>query len=182
MIWESQYWKDGLLRHAKDLRRRKKQRRWPEASLARVEQDVMVAFYSIRKLIEAEKVATETKARPVVLQRHKWRGKQVTRMNWHKLNELYELEESTSETRDLRWVANQLIHSYVFVVCFDDYGGFDGVFFTSDKNRNKSLHRIGVDQMIDLYEHVGTDYPNEMHMIMNPKTGDFDVHAVTNRD
>jgi hypothetical protein len=59
MIYESHYWKDELQAIAKKLRRRRAQRRWSESSFANLEKEVMVGFYSVRKLYEASKLEVD---------------------------------------------------------------------------------------------------------------------------
>ena len=57
MIFESSYWKDELLRAASFLREKQSQKQWRGESYAKVEQKVMISFYSIRKLMDARKLA-----------------------------------------------------------------------------------------------------------------------------
>ena len=90
MIWESYYWKQDLLRQAKNLIRRKSQHRWPEASLAKIEQMVMLGFYSVRKLIEASKISNDLIESPVSIIMYPSKNKSVTLLNWHKLDQLYD--------------------------------------------------------------------------------------------
>ena len=52
MMWESQPWKDDLLKTAKRLEARTKQKRWPPRSEANIEKEIFYAFYAIRKLID----------------------------------------------------------------------------------------------------------------------------------
>lgn len=163
------------------MAKRRTQQRWPEASLARVEQDVMLAFYSIRKLIDAAKVATATADMALDMREYPWAGKGVTRMNWHKTDELYQLDSPQTVSRRLRWVCNQIVHSYVFSLVFSDSGGLDGLTFTSDHERHKQLSFLGIAEFIQLLEHVGSDYPSDVRMTLNRETGDYDVDAITHR-
>jgi hypothetical protein len=179
MIWESYYWKESLLKYAGDLRKRKKQKRWPEASLGRVEETVMLAFYSIRKLIEAAKVATATRTRAVTVEQYPWRGKRITRINWHKLDELYDLDAGVTGRIPLLKLCNQIVHSYVFGIAHSESGGLGGFLFVSDRDKHLHLHSLDVDEAIALLEHVGRNYPNEVRMVQNKKTGDYDVIAIT---
>jgi hypothetical protein len=179
MIWESYYWKESLRRHAGDLRRRKEQKRWPEASLGRVEETVMLAFYSIRKLIEAAKVSTATKTKEITVEQYPWRGKAVTRLDRHKLDELYDLGSGTPTQVSLQRICNQLIHSYVFAIAQSESGGLGGFLFVSDRDKHRHLYSLDVDDVIALLECVGRDYPNEVRMVLNSETGDYEVTAIT---
>jgi len=53
---ESHCWKEYLSRIAKRLDRWKTQRRWSERSICIFERDILIAFFCIRKLIEAGKL------------------------------------------------------------------------------------------------------------------------------
>lgn len=53
MLSNSVLWKKELLRAADRLEKKATQRRWTEQSAFRVEKDVMVGAYAIRKLLEA---------------------------------------------------------------------------------------------------------------------------------
>jgi hypothetical protein len=182
MIWESHPWKIGLLKHASNIRKRRVQKRWSQASLAKVEQDVMLSFYSIRKLIEATKVATTTSDMALNLKQYLWYGKNVTKMNWDKLDELYDFESPSTASRKLIWICHQIVHSFVFSPIFSESGGLDGFLFTSDRARHQQLSHLGLDQCVQLLEHVGSDYPNQMSIVLTPKTGDFDVTAITHEE
>ena len=57
MIWESQFWKEDLARLALQLKKRTGQRRWSERSLAKLEKEVFIGFYAIRKLLESKKLS-----------------------------------------------------------------------------------------------------------------------------
>ena len=176
MIWESHYWKNDLLKQAESLRKRKQQRRWSEVSFARVEQTVMLGFYSIRKLIEAAKLSNTTVDQQLQLATYPWRGnKPVHKMNWHKIDELYDLSSSSQEDRDLLFICHQIVHSFVFILSFDDEdGGLAGLLFTSDRHRHQQLYGLGIDRVIGLFEQVGKDYPNQMSGRFNPDTQDWE--------
>ena len=176
MIWESAPWKDDLLQRGEDLRRRMDQRRWPEASFVRLEQGLMLGFYSIRKLIEAGKLSDSVAGQSVRLSRFaNVPGKRVTRLNWHRLEDLYDLSDSSWDSRRLGFICNQFIHSYVFAISQDESGGFGGVFFASDQQRHKGLFFIAADQIVDVFESVGRDYPASGEMRWDEELEDYRV-------
>lgn len=193
MIWDSSYWKDDLLRRAKVLSRRKSQKRWAvllrrkspdrwqEASLARIEQDLMLGFYGIRKLIEASKLSDAVAKQLVALNLHPRTGKTVTKLNWHKLDELFDYNHSSREERYLDYVCNQFIHSYIFCVVTDDGGALHGFYFASDRQRRRGLYFLNVDEVIRIFRQVGEDYPNEVRMQWDQDFGDYRVESKTHR-
>ena len=175
MIAESRYWKHDLLKRAKSLRARKNQKRWPEVSFARFEQTIMLGFYSIRKLIEASKLSDSTNDRQIKIVSYPWTGKTVTLMNWHHIDRHYDFESPTDETCGLLFMCHQIVHSFVFMPAFDENVLLDGMLFTSDRYRHEKLHHAEIDDIIELFEHVGRDYPNTMSMVFNPNRQDYDV-------
>ncbi|MEI6874502.1 MAG: hypothetical protein WCL50_05155, partial [Spirochaetota bacterium] len=52
MIHESYYWKQPLLVSAGRLKRYRKARQLGQKQLLRIEKDVLIGFYSVRKLLE----------------------------------------------------------------------------------------------------------------------------------
>lgn len=176
MIWESSYWKENLLRQATFLRKRANQRRWPERSLAKLEQNIMLGFYSIRKLLEAKKLTTDIVEKSLSLFAHPWVGDPVNIMNWHKIDKLYDLERNVIIERSIPWLCNLVIHSYVFSPVFGEEGNLMGIFINSDRTKNEALYFIDFWKIIEVFETVGTDYANYAEKFeLDPKTGEYKV-------
>lgn len=175
MIYESRFWKNDLLKQTNSLRSRLTQKRWTETSLARLEQTVMLGFYSIRKLIEARKLSDSVENQLIDTNLYSWRGKEVTRFNRDRVDELYNFDTVQSVTKDLMFFCNQFVHSYVFIIAFDENNYVDGIFVSSDRERNKALYFIEVRKIIDLFEQVGNDYPRSVYMISDDRLRDYRV-------
>ena len=175
MIYESSYWKDDLLKLAQRLRRCTSQKRWSEVSLARVEQTIMLGFYSIRRLAEAKKLSDATVDQLITLRTHRHLGKDVTLRNWDRIDTLYDLATNGSEQRQVLYLCHQIVHSYVFSVAMNENNGLDGFFFTSDRQRHTCLYYLPAEAVIALFEQVGNDYPSSMELRFNPARRDYDV-------
>ncbi|TWT39091.1 hypothetical protein [Blastopirellula retiformator] len=178
MIWESRYWKDDLLRKAEDLRKRRSQRRWPESSLARLEQSLMLGFYGVRKLHEAAKLSTNTMSRSVALVVYPWLGRNVTKLNWHNLERLYDFESGNVEDHDLLFLCHQFVHSFVFMAAFDENHRLDGILLASDRQRHKALLQVPIELIANLFQMVGEDHTVESNWCLNSKGNDFDIVSV----
>ena len=135
MIFECQYWRKELRRLAGDLRKRKDQRRWSGRSEARVEQQIMVGFYMVRKLIEANVLRDELQASSFGIKSFAFKAKNISYIIWPDVAEKYDLPKPKDESVNLKDVANQVIHSYVFTPSFRTNGGLTGVFVSSDDRR-----------------------------------------------
>ncbi len=178
MIWESSYWKNELLKIAKRMSRRINQRRWLELSAVNVEKDVFLAFYIIRKLVEAKKLTTEAENLPVKLNVYPTLGRAVTRNNWRKIDELYNFSKQTTVRKGLQFICNQIIHSYVFFISIDDEtGGLAGVLFCSDHERNRHLYELSTKTMIDILERIGNNEISTIHSNYDDKSGDWKIYA-----
>jgi hypothetical protein len=177
MICESYYWKRDLLRRAQKLQKHLGQKLWSEASLANLEQTLMLRFYSVRKLHEARKLSTLTMKQQIVLRSHPCRKMPVTKLNWHNLDELYDLDKKKKENRGLSFICNQMIHSFIFSPNFDEFRHLEGVYFASEKQRHKSLLYVSIEGIASLFELVGNDYPSSAQYTWNPETNDYDVEA-----
>lgn len=170
MIWESWPWKAEVARLAKRLKMRKSQKRWTEATGARVEQEVFYLAYAIRKLLEAKKLSDELEAHPVKVVQHPPTGRAVDFMNWHKIDELYDLSKQTNKTLSVRDWCNQVIHSFIFIVsCDDNSAGLAGLFLSSDRQRTKGVFYVSVDEILALANAVVHD--DIVHMEIKRATG-----------
>jgi hypothetical protein len=175
MIWESAYWKEELFRNANRLKRRQGQQRWVERSHSCLEKDVMIGFYSIRKLIESHKISDELRDRQVPLIAYPWTGRDVTFMNWDKIDQNYDLEGALMLHQPVVWLANKLVHSFVFMASCNENGGLKSILFNSDQTRRKYLYEIGIEQLIAIFEDVAANDPALMNLVFNKKTGDYDI-------
>ena len=173
MIWESSYWKDDLLKTARKLERKKNQKRWPERALVNFEKEMFISFYSIRKLIEANKISTDLIETIITAKSYPSLGKVVTSMNWHRIDELYDFSTSNIEKLLLTFICNQLIHSYVFMTSFNENNQLTGILFSSDRYRNKKLFSMDINDVIEILRKVGSNYPNISRSIYDEKKKDY---------
>lgn len=176
MIYKSRFWKDDLIKQANSLRAKTKQKRWTEASSARLEQAIMLGYYSIRKLVESQKLSNSVINQKITTKAYPWKGKPVTRVNWVKIDELYDLESPQTITKDLLFFCHQFIHSYVFWESFwDDTHLLEGVLVSSDRERHHYLYSLHINHIIELFEQIGNDYPENFALIYNPQKMDYEM-------
>jgi hypothetical protein len=175
MIWESKYWKSDLLRNSEYLRRKLSQKRWPESSMANFEKAIMISFYIIRKLTEANKLSGNIISHKFPAITYKCKDKNVNILNWHKVIDLYNLDQGTDELLDLRYVSNKIIHSFVFIGVFGENNKIEAVMFNSDQSKKDRLHSLNLVDIIDLFKKAGNDYPRHIEYKFNPKSNEYDV-------
>jgi len=157
MIWESRPWKRKLDELAGSLLRQKKRYQWTETWLAKIEFDIFLSGYVIRKLLEANKISDEMKSAAVRVKVHMSRPHSVDKMNWHKLDKLYDLSKREERNISLRDFSNQLIHSFVFVPSILKNGRLRGFYVASDKEKNRCVYYFDIDSVISLFRRVVDD-------------------------
>lgn len=173
MIWESCFWKQPLLRSATWLERLTVSDGNSERTLASVERNIFIGFYSIRKLLETFKVSEET--RNITFDVH-WHPniKCVDYFNAHKIDECYNFSEIHEEKINLISLCNQFIHSYVFVIITNINDSFAGCHICSDRKRQEKLYYVGRDDILRAFRAVGHDYPTQLHLKRNSKTAQWE--------
>ena len=167
VIYESIYWKDPLLSAAKWLRRIQISERTRESTLVRIEKEVFVGFYSIRKLFDTRKISDSTRTMTYELS---WfpklpNARPVDFLNWNQLENLYDMETENKEKRDIRYLCNQFIHSYVFVMCAENR--INGFFVVSGHMRNKKVYYVPLSDILHAFRLVGHDYPANLSFVRN---------------
>src|ERR1019366_4467449 len=162
MIWESWYWRSDLLKQAESLRKRMDQKRWPDASLARCEQTVMLGCFSVRKLIESRKLTRQFAGRQVKIGVYPSTGKRVHLMNHRRLDKLYDFERAKDRTVTVEFLCNQIIHSYVFALFFDETNKFHSIAVASDRAKMKELFEVPITTIADLFERAGKGEGDDM--------------------
>ena len=153
MIWESKYWKTDLRRRAAWLTRRQTQQaRFSLKQFAEIEQHVMIGFYCIRKLIEADCLSKRLSQKTLRVDSFPANGNVVDSTNWDMIGLHYTLQQKTTSRVSVLWLCHQFVHSYVFVPSFRGaYGPMDGIYFNSDRGKDKMLYRITMRTVVSLF-------------------------------
>jgi hypothetical protein len=175
MIYESSYWKEPLLKTARWLVGVRLSERTRERTYVRIERELFVSFYAIRKLFDTLKISDQVKKATTELEWHPNR-RAVHHMNCEHLDLLYDFNTSKKEVRDIVFLCNQFVHSFVFVP-YEENAKIGGFFVSSDRDRNKKLYRVRLEQVTTLFRLVGRDYPASMFFRFNYKTGVHDAQV-----
>ena len=174
MITESYYWKRPLLTGASKIQKLMDKEDITDAEFARIEREIFIGFYAVRKLLEATgKVGPETRDMKVSLNWYPKRAPQPL-VDWYNRGEfweLYDLEASRNEERDLLYVAHRMVHSFVFMLSGGEDG--NGVFFTSDRDKETRLNFLRTEEIVRIFKQVGSDYPSGFHAWRDKDTGEM---------
>jgi hypothetical protein len=151
MIYESYYWKNELYSCYKYLIRYRNLKVIREISSAKVEKYLMIGAFIIRKLIDADKIPKEFVSDKIDVVVYHSKGNNIDKLNWHHINENYFLNEESKQKYEWKFIINQFIHSYTFILAYDEFNQFDGVVVNSDHNKSNDLLLINLKDIIKLY-------------------------------
>lgn len=160
MIWESWPWKAALLTDAHKLGGLVIGEDDDEAAVE-FERSIFLAGFTIRKLLEARKLTDRLAVADVKCLRYPLidHANIPDRMNKDKFHEFYDLSGAKSGTAKLEFLANQLIHSFIFAAIVTDGGSApaEGIFVNSDYDRSRFLYRYELAELIRIMQQVGND-------------------------
>jgi hypothetical protein len=174
MIWESLFWKEEIARIRRRLENKRRQAKWADRWLARLEKDVMLSFFMIRKLIEAKKLSQGLLDSRTPVLTYAPTGKLVHHFNWHRLSELYQLTKAKREDVTLEFLCNQIIRSYVFAPLFTGRK-CTALLFCSDWQRNRRLYRLSMSRLTSLLHKVASDSPAGLQARFDKSVQDYRV-------
>lgn len=157
---ESCYWKDDLLKYARQLRKSDKPKRWTEKQAVMFEKELMIAFFCIRKLFEAHKVSSLSRKHKAKIYSTPRTKKKLNLFNIHDIDDLYDHEKEKKTKKGILFISNQFIHSYTIFPYRNSPNPWEGVVVCSDYEKDNAIYRITVDEIIKIIEVVGNDYPH----------------------
>jgi hypothetical protein len=203
MVYESYYWRKELLQLATKIEKRITYKRsWTDSQNGAFEREVMIGFYMIRKLKDSFKLTNKIISTNITGVKYPSKGRLVTLMNNHKFSELYDFEQPKNEKFGLKFLINQIIHSYIFSPKFDvnrdaairsiehkdkptleevikaiDSVNIEltAILFNSDDNRNDFIYELGIKDVISLFRTVGNCNITSSSRKFNEKKKDYDV-------
>jgi len=157
MIKDATRWRAELIGIAKFLEKKRHQTLWNESTFFRTEQKIMTAFYWTRKILESKKASQKVLTASISLLEFK-RGLTGTREVVAPIIQInFDIDHPITVSRDLLFACHQIIHSYIFSVAIGYGSGFQGVYFASDRERNKRLFFMGAEGLIAAIQIVAND-------------------------
>ena len=159
MIYESHYWKEPLLAAARWLSGLRLSENTRESTYVKLEKELMLGFYSVRKLIDTIKISDSTKKIKFDILWYK-NAKTVNWLNHAFIDENYDLAKSQNELRDIEFICNLFIYAYVFVVSGD--GKLEGLYISTDRKKNQKVYFVPLEVILKIFRIVGRDYPSSL--------------------
>jgi hypothetical protein len=172
---ESVYWKEDLLEHARRLKPVEKPPRWSERLVVNFEKELIISFFCIRKLIEDHKVSSKSRRYRADVFCYTPTGKKITKLNQWDIHDIYDFLREKRVRKSIVFLANQLIHSCTLYAYRESDRNWGGIYACSDFERDKTIYRIPVQEIISIFKLVATDYPLSISMTWTKECGDFIV-------
>jgi hypothetical protein len=141
MIWESHFWKTDILKGV-NLITRWQSRTATERQNVIIEKKVMINAYVIRKLIEARKLSDRVRDAEIAVKVYPSLGSRVTHDNWEKLDRHYNFLSPIWQQRKWKFLLDQIIHSFVFMLYGDDECSARGFLVSSDRKRKSEPYEV----------------------------------------
>lgn len=116
-----------------------------------------MAFYGIRKILEARKASPKVLTASVRIMEYPRRSNSGAEVIGPILRAYFDLDHPKKRDRDLLFICHQVVHSYIFSTAVGYSSGFEGIYFASDRLRNKCLFFIAAETLIKAFRMVGTD-------------------------
>ena len=172
---ESCYWKEDLLNHAKRLRPISNPPRWSERRVVNFEKELIISFFCIRKLFESNKVSSASREYRANIYWCPSTGHRITKLNQHSIDDIYDLEKEKRGNKSVIFLCNQLIHSCTAFAYRNETRNWAGIYTCSDFERNRRIYRVPIEEIINIFKLVGSDFPSRFEMLWNEETEDYDV-------
>ena len=179
MIYESGPWRKLLLEHVNNYRTAvmcDEELCVTDQQLFDIEKMVFIDAFAIRKLIEAKKIITKTEKMPVELNKYPRSDSQITKYNWIDLDKHYKRESNQTVSRGIYDVCNNIIHSYIFLPIVNVDKKLDGLYFSSDKTKEKHLYFIKACDWCEAVESVANSWPNSQYWRFDDELGEIIVN------
>ncbi|MBX9918181.1 MAG: hypothetical protein K2Y07_13290, partial [Nitrosomonas sp.] len=77
-------------------------------------------------------------------------------------------------TRDVQFLCNQFIHSFIFVPVEGEQAQLLGFYVCSDRTRHEKLYFVEIQQVLSVFRTIGRDYPTSAIMKRDTKTGQWE--------
>jgi hypothetical protein len=147
-------WKEELVKVAGRLESKTKQRRWAARTDYLIERDFVVGAYALRKLIAAGDVSNAVTHVPIPVRRFEVNADPPDTAD--DISDSYDFDNGSRKTLSIEELCDEILHSVVFVFCCGETDDlFDGIFLSSDRNKNEFVYLLLASDFIALCGDVG---------------------------
>jgi hypothetical protein len=147
-------WKEELVKVADRLEAKTKQRRWTDRTDYLIERDFVMGAYALHKLVAAGGVSDSIKQGPVPVRRFDLTGKPP--LSADDISDSYDLDNGSRHTLSIEELCDEILRSFVFAFhCGETADLFDGVYVSSDRDKNEHVYLVLASDFIALCSDAG---------------------------
>ncbi len=175
MIWESSFWKSDIIKLAKQLEKRRKQKKWFDTSFANAEKEIMVSAFMIRKLFDSHKIKENIEKKEIDIIYYKSSENKINILKRLSPEKYFKLEEQYEKKISIRKICDQIIHSYIFTLLRNEEKKLQAFWVSSDYIKFNELFEINIDDYIEILFFIGNYWPTSAHYVFNTTKSDYIV-------
>jgi hypothetical protein len=159
MVYESYPWKQDLMRRKRLIKKYNTAARFDsdfDATYTVIEKAIFYTAFIIRKLIDCGGKLSDDADNYEI---HVKSIKPIKHVdNLHRcLKKTVTIGKRKEQTVDWKRCCNWLIHSYIFFIMFEENGRMLSFCVSSDKDRNKTLYMIFIDEWLNYIDFIAAD-------------------------
>lgn len=174
---ESYYWREELRRDLRWLVQHRAYKRWSEKQMVLFERRLILVAFQIRTLVEQNRVRSTVANRQLSCTWYRKVGAgPVTRLNSHRFERHFDLDNPEVITLKAWDLCNQLIHHYE-MAALSSQRSFSELVVFSDRAKNKGMYHIDIAELLTYLYRFGQDDSavSKSTSTWNPKRQDYDV-------
>lgn len=172
MIFDSRPWKKELSKLSQIIYRARFKTKLSESRDIAYEKAIFISAYIVRKLFETSKLSYKLKEISCPIKKYP-NIKHVNLFNWHNIDQVFDLNNPAKHSLNIKKLCNYLIHSFIFILSYNERNSLNGFFFTSDKEKNNSLYFIQIKDFINILQKIVEDEKIHSRYIKD-KNGDLE--------
>ena len=175
---ESRYWKELLSATAKELSWRKSPKRLTQRRCEIIERDVILNFFIIRRLIELSRVSRKTIDFEFEVFSCPFNGRKMSPIDRIGIKKSYDLENEKPITKKMMYIANQFIHSSLFLITSDNTRNWHSFYVVSDYDKSDCIWRVPVIQVQNGFKLALNDYLEGFSYVYDKKNDDYKIKPI----
>lgn len=157
MIWESIYWKNDLIKISQRLEKVLTKKSIRESSYIKIEKDIMMGFFIVRKLIDSHKISDEVLIQQIpTIECHQVKDTVIDVMSLNSFHHRYDFKMQVKGSLNIRKLCNFVIHSLVFAPVTISGKGLTGILVNTDESQSK-IFAISLMNVVTIFKNVSSD-------------------------
>ena len=162
MFAESKYWREIIKNDCEKLSFLCREKLLDNDQLFDIERITIINSFTIRRLGERGRICTS--ALDECLEISRFDKNEIEFIPWRmdEVDQFYDMNNPIKTKISLKLMLNQMVHSEILLVGWRQAESEIAIFFSSDREKNKSLYCIDVSHFIRIMRDICEDYPQEI--------------------